>query len=589
VSPSDAAPPSPTPAGRGDRSDRQQAQVLFGAVRIVLGFFVLLVAALWLPGVSSRAAISTAVLAAAALPFLLALALSRAGHQLLAERIAVTNLTLGAMVSVASFGGLHGPIVYALPLSIAVVGLLRGQRAAILAGVAEVAFAIVESQLERAGLAPFVAPLLGSPATLVGVVGGVAMAVALITMYLREVAAARRQASQSAARALASEHELREARRLEGLGRLAGGVAHDFRNLLTPILVNAEVLERERSLSPQGRELVGEIALAGERANALTQQLLAFARRQDLQLRPIDLNRVILGIEPLLRRLVPADIQLRVALAHEACTLEGDRTQLEQVIVNLVANARDALRGSGTIRIGTGEAFLAPADAARHPARPAGRCVALSVADDGVGMTEEVRARLFEPFFSTKGPDRGTGLGLATVHGVVSQLGGAIEVESSPGAGTTFRILLPRLDAPGERVAARTPAPTPAPATADRGVRILVLDDDDLVRGAVARTLRRAGHDVAEASAGGEAIDLARRAGSPFDLLVTDLVMPLQTGNEVARELQRLRACRRVLFISGHAEHPALRDARALPDSAFLQKPFSRAALLASVSTLLVA
>jgi PAS domain S-box-containing protein len=378
------------------------------------------------------------------------------------------------------------------------------------------------------------------------------------------------------------EAELREARRLQGLGRFAGGIAHDFRNLLTPIIVNVGMLKDSGGLRPEELELAKDIDFAAQRANALTQQLLAFARRQRLELRAMDLNQVVREIEPILRRLVRGDIVLHFAFGRDLGAMNGDRTQLEQVLVNLVANARDAMPSGGTIRIETGNSTVTPEDSAHHSDRRAGEYVALTVADSGGGMPEEVRRHIFEPFYTTKGNDQGTGLGLATVHGIVVQCGGYVEVESAVGRGTVFRVLLPRVDA----VPDHPDASIGTPAAAQAAARILVVDDDELVRGAVARTLRGAGHRVTEASNGKEALEIARGDPARFDLLVTDMVMPNLAGRDLASALRADRARHPVLFMSGYADDEAILDGRE-PETDFLHKPFSRDGLLAKVAGLL--
>lgn len=689
---------------------RRDLRIFLGLVRSVLLAFVMVAAGAWIPGVTDRPLATTLFVAIAAAPLILAVGLAHRGRQVAARRIAVVDLTVAAMLTVASFGGLHGPVVYALPLSIAIVGLLRGRRAAAGATVVQLAFVGIEVTLESAGAAPFVTPLLGLPSSAVSVVAGLVMALGLIAAYTREVEQARREADESTRRALSSEQDLanlvrfspdgvavlnadgvielvneamaaiagrsagelvglglpdlpgmsspetreavlegiarlhergeslwemrlvgpgdlpvpvevharlirnpdggrkvqlvardlsfraeaeaardhleaqlREARRLEGLGRLAGGIAHDFRNLLTPITVNAGILGASHGLGPLERELAGEIGLAADRANELTQQLLAFARRQRVELRAVDLNAVVGDLEPILRRLLRSDVSLHVVAAGDLGTVRGDRVQLEQVLVNLIANARDAIQDGGAIKIRTENRTVTPSEAGQAPGRTAGRFVVLTVADTGSGMSEEVRGKIFEPFYTTKGPSQGTGLGLATVHGIVTQLGGAIEVESAVGRGTVFRILLPRMDAPVDRVA---PAETPAPS--GRGAaRILVVDDDELVRAAVARTLRAAGHGVTEAADGAEALELSSRTPAPFDLVVTDLVMPRMAGRALATAIRARDARHPILFMSGYSRDSAALEADPAPGTAFLPKPFTRDLLLAKVSSLL--
>jgi PAS domain S-box-containing protein len=694
----------------GNWASRCEARVLFGVVRAVIAAHALLGAALWIPGVAHRPGLSSLILGASALPLLGALALGHRGRVAAAGAITTASLLLGAMAAIASFGGVGGPVVFSLPLTIVASGLLRGLRAAVAAAAAGGAFLGLELALERAGVAPFVTASLTPTAEAITVLSGIVTAISLIAIYAREVEASRREVSESARRALAVERELadmfrfapdgmavldaegvielaneamasisgrsaaslvgmglpdlpgmgtaearesvlegiarlhergeslmqltltgaddvrvpvevharfipgrhgqrkvqlvvrdmsfraeaerardrlesqlREARRMEALGRLAGGVAHDFRNLLTPILCNVGLLRSRAGLGPADQELASEIELAAERADALTQQLLAFARRQRMELRAIDVNAVVREIEPILRRLLRGDIALHLGLAQDLGALSGDRTQLEQVIVNLVANARDAMPRGGSIRIETGNVSLSADEAARQPDRRAGEYVALTVADTGTGMPEEVRRHVFEPFFTTKGNDRGTGLGLATVHGIVSQCGGSIEVESALGRGTVFRILFPRVDG----APARASAALQAAAAGSRRARILVVDDDALVRAAVVRTLRAAGHGVTEAPNGADALEIASREPVPFDLLVTDVVMPRMAGGELASRFRSAQGPQRVLFMSGYTEGEAIAASAGEPPTGFLAKPFSRDGLLAKVDALL--
>jgi PAS domain S-box-containing protein len=357
-----------------------------------------------------------------------------------------------------------------------------------------------------------------------------------------------------------------QSQKMEAIGRLAGGVAHDFNNLLTAILGHAQYLGESVGADPELREDVKAITEAAERSAALTRQLLAFSRHQVLELGPVDLNRTVSEVHDMLRRLVPAHIELRTRLDPTLPTARADRRQIEQVILNLVLNARDA--GSQTIVIATDVG--SEGDEER---------VVLSVEDDGSGMAPETRARAFEPFFTTKGPGEGTGLGLATVHGIVHQSGGRLELTSALGGGTLVRVLLPivRRDVEPE-VPAASELAGPSQATAT----VLLVEDDALVRGLALRTLEGAGHRVLVAASGEEALALARRHEEPIDLLVSDLVMPGMGGVELADRLEQQRPGLRVLFVSGYAsdEHAA---GTALWGRAFLSKPFTRERLLTAI------
>ncbi len=377
------------------------------------------------------------------------------------------------------------------------------------------------------------------------------------------------------------ELEMRHAQKLEAVGRLAGGVAHDFNNLLTVMTTCAGLAAETLDEDHPAHAEVAEIQRAVERASRLTQQLLAFSRKQVLLPRILDLNEVVRGVETMLRRLLGEDIEIVVQPAADLRSIEADPGQLEQVIANLCVNARDAMPEGGRITLGTRqhEASAAPtagADPRTTRARPHAE---LWISDTGGGMDDATREHLFEPFFTTKERGKGTGLGLSTVYGIVQQSGGEIEVESALGAGTTFRVLLPSAVAPSE----------PAPArrrerAAIRGTEsILLVEDEAAVRKVVARQLRHAGYGVVEAADGEEAIDVAMRREVPFDLLVTDLIMPKRSGVETARAIRAADKAAKVLFISGFSD-----ETRRMPaGAALLPKPFSGEELLQSVRDVL--
>jgi signal transduction histidine kinase len=378
------------------------------------------------------------------------------------------------------------------------------------------------------------------------------------------------------------EEELRDARRMESLGRLAGGVAHDFRNLLTPVIVNASLLARQ-PLPGDGADLAREIGEAAERAGELVGHLLSFARRQIREVRVLDLNRVVRDLEPMLRRLIREDVELRLVLAPGLRALRADRSQLEQVLVNLAANARDAMPSGGRLTLETSEHLVSPEQAAHGRGLLSGHYAELAVTDTGEGMSATVREHLFEPFFTTKGSQKGTGLGLATVHGIVSQGGGAIRVESEPGRGTTFRVYLPTVDEAPEEGAPEPAAPT----VRARDARVLVVDDEDMVRASVARVLRRAGFEVLEARDGAEGLEVARATRAPLHLLLTDVVMPRMAGPELASALREVHPGARVLFLSGYAEQGVVKGGELEPGVELLVKPFTPEVLLRRVDELL--
>jgi PAS domain S-box-containing protein len=377
----------------------------------------------------------------------------------------------------------------------------------------------------------------------------------------------------------ALQEQLLHSQKLEGIGRLAGGVAHDFNNLLTAILGYAEVLASEIPGDHPGQMFLSEIQKAGSRAAALTSQLLAFARRQIVQPRTLDLGDVVSDARPLLERLVGDDVALTVATQTPLWKVEADANQLQQILVNMVVNARDAMPSGGTIRIDMANE-PAPADAAPVALAPRD-FVRLSVTDTGVGMPPEVMAHIFEPFFTTKEQGKGTGLGLATCHGIVVQSGGEIRVRSDVGHGTTFDVRLPRAS---ERPRVETPAAPEAPARG-RGEVVLLAEDEGAVRAFAARCLTSRGYEVLEASTGAAALEMARTHQDRIRLLLTDVVMPGMGGRELAERF-RVLCPAPVLYMSGHPEGGRVRG-DAEEHIEYLAKPFTADQLVRRVRDLL--
>ncbi|MDB4883132.1 MAG: multi-sensor hybrid histidine kinase [Gemmatimonadetes bacterium] len=379
------------------------------------------------------------------------------------------------------------------------------------------------------------------------------------------------------------EEQLRQAQKMEAVGQLAGGVAHDFNNLLTVIKTYSEfMLEQIEEASPLRADAI-EIQKAAGRAAALTRQLLAFSRKQVLIPRAINLNEIVHGMEPMLRRLIGEDIGIELRTAAQLGAVKADASQLEQVVMNLSVNARDAMSNGGTITIETSSVVLTETTRAGHGVIP-GPYVSLVVRDSGCGMDRATRARVFEPFFTTKELGRGTGLGLSMVYGIVKQSEGYIWCDSTEGVGTTFTVLFPQV------VDAGSAAQLPDEAAADRasGV-VLVTEDEDTVRALSRRILEREGYTVLEARDGREAIRVAAGYPSRIDLLVTDMVMPHVGGSELFAHLRILRPDLRVLFVSGYTDDDIIR--RGLKDavSAFLQKPFTARTLAAAARAALTA
>jgi PAS domain S-box-containing protein len=383
------------------------------------------------------------------------------------------------------------------------------------------------------------------------------------------------------------EQQFWQAQKLEGIGRLAGGVAHDFNNLLTVVLAGVEELRRLGAEGgPAVAELAEEIGTAGERARDLTRQLLAFARRQVIAPVPLDLGLVVRRLEKLLRRLLGEDVALVTRLAHDVWPIRCDHGQLEQLLLNLAVNARDAMPGGGTVTIEVSNVEVGPELAADHPGMSPGPHVRLSVRDSGQGMTSEVRARIFEPFFTTKETGKGTGLGLATVYGIVRQSEGFIAVDSQPGVGTTFDLWFAR--APAGAGAGTSPAQGDR-SPAGGSETILVVEDEPQVRAVTVRTLRAAGYRVLVASEGVEAMAISAQARTPIQLLVTDVVMPGPNGRAVAEAIARVQPGLRVLYVSGYTGDAIARHGVLEAGVALLQKPFTPAALLAGVRGVLEA
>jgi PAS domain S-box-containing protein len=392
----------------------------------------------------------------------------------------------------------------------------------------------------------------------------------------------RRQAEEELKK---SEEHLRQAQKMEAIGQLAGGIAHDFNNMLTAITGYSVLLLDELDPSDSKHEDVQEIKTAADRAAALTRQLLAFSRRQMLQPEVFDLNKTVADLEKMLRRVVVEDIKLVTILEPNLGSVKADPGQIEQVLMNLVVNARDAMPDGGSLTVETANLRLGERYEGRHSpvAIPPGDYVRLTVSDTGCGMDDATRKRIFEPFFTTKAKGKGTGLGLSTVYGIVKQSGGYIWCYSEPAEGTTFKIYLPRVNEETEQ-----PRGDGARSAARRGSEtILLVEDDDAVRSISRRILTQHGYSVIEAGNGVEGLRLVGLATEPIDLVLTDMVMPEMNGKELSRQLRQQYPEVRILFMSGYTEDAALNQSFLEPGTAFIEKPFEPAALANKVRQVL--
>jgi two-component system, cell cycle sensor histidine kinase and response regulator CckA len=375
------------------------------------------------------------------------------------------------------------------------------------------------------------------------------------------------------------EEELRHAQKMEAVGQLAGGIAHDFNNLLTVILGYCDVLLTRTPESDPRRALLGHVRRAGERASSLTSQLLAFSRRQVLEPRVVDLNESVNAIEKMLRRLIGENIALTTILSPSAAPVRVDPVQMDQVVLNLAVNARDAMPDGGRLTIETASVVLDAERCRLNPGSRPGPCTVLSIADTGCGITDEIKSRIFEPFFTTKRPGKGTGLGLATVFGIVAQSGGHIEVETEVGRGTTFRVYLPAVGPQRGDAAGGKPDPMPGRET------ILLVEDDRAVRDMTRVALESLGYAVEATAGGAEALALLERSWARLDLVLTDVVMPEMSGRELRDRVRASWPGLKVLLMSGYDEELADHGVAAGVD--LLRKPFTIADLTVKLRQLL--
>lgn len=379
------------------------------------------------------------------------------------------------------------------------------------------------------------------------------------------------------------EAQLRQSQKMEAIGLLAGGIAHDFNNLLTVIIGCSDVLDGQPSLDASSKELVHEIRRAGERAANLTHQLLAFGRKQILQPKTLPVNRLVAETEKMLRRLIGENIRLSVRLDANAGYITADPVLLEQIILNLAVNARDAMPEGGNLRVSTATIQIDEAAAKERPGFAPGDYVMLEISDTGCGMDEATKARIFEPFFTTKEQGKGTGLGLATVYGSVKQSGGYIEVRSDSGQGSTFRIYFPHARGGVEAEPSRGHEEVSA-----RGAEtILLAEDEDAVRAFTALVLRSSGYQVLEARNGPDAVRVSQEFTGSLPLLVTDVIMPQMSGRQLAESLTLARPELRVIYLSGYTDDDLFQHGISKTETAFVQKPFSAKTLTQMVREVL--
>jgi two-component system, cell cycle sensor histidine kinase and response regulator CckA len=401
----------------------------------------------------------------------------------------------------------------------------------------------------------------------------------LLSSALRELS--ERERAEAALRK--TQEQLLHAQKMEAVGRLAGGLAHDFNNILSVITSYAELVGIDHGTDAALCADIDEIKKASLRATALTRQLLAFSRQQVLSLRVLDLNQSIGAMENMLRRLLGADIDLTTLPASGLWNISADAGQIEQIVMNLAVNSRDAMPQGGQVTIETANVVLDEDDAQAHHGASEGSYVLLALTDTGSGMDKKTLARIFEPFFTTKETGKGTGLGLATVFGIVNQSGGHILVSSEPGKGTTFKVYFPRVTGAAEV----RPSDRPGPDSSRGSETILLVEDDDQVRAVARGILRRNGYVVLEASNGGEALLICEQHASKIHLLLTDVVLPRMSGRQLAERLGAARPGMKVLFMSGYTDDAVFQQGVLDSTVAYLQKPLTPGTLTRKVSEVL--
>jgi PAS domain S-box-containing protein len=381
-----------------------------------------------------------------------------------------------------------------------------------------------------------------------------------------------------------AEEQLRQSQKIEAIGQLAGGVAHDFNNLVGVIIGYSDLLAKDLGPQHPATRRVEQIHKAADRAAALTRQLLAFSRKQVLQPKVLDLNVVVADFGTMLHRLIPEHIHLVTALQEGLGRVKADPSQIEQVIVNLAVNARDAMPQGGRLILETTNVDFDDSYLRTHPGARPGPQVMLAVSDTGYGMDRQTQARIFEPFFTTKEPGKGTGLGLSTVYGIVKQSGGYIMVYSEPGRGSAFKVYLPRVEEEVEAPGREVPAATPRPAASET---VLLAEDEGALRAIIREILEDGGYTVLEAATPDEALSIAHAHEGPIQLLLTDVVMPRMSGRQLAHQMAALRLGLKVLYMSGYTDEAVMHNGVLEQGAEFVQKPFTADALLDKVRRVL--
>ena len=515
--------------------------------------------------------------------------LVRRGHVKLSCVLFVSLFFIAVVGCVAVVGSVRAPIVSLFLVCIVIAGLILSHRGAVVVAVLSLLAYVGLWSAERAGMLP---PLRDTQfASLVTFVAAVTATAVFVTMVTRSVEGAlgrlrrsERRLSESLETLRETQSQLLHTQKMEAVGRLAGGVAHDFNNLLTAILGYSDLLLGDTTPNPAMASHLRGIQTAAERAAALTSQLLAFSHKQILHPRVLDLNAVVVDMKEMLGRMLGEDIVLEFELAPRLGHVMADPGQVQQIILNLAANARDAMPHGGTLTITTSDLVATEAGGWEAIGVRSGAGVVLAVTDTGVGMDVETQSRMFEPFFTTKDVGEGTGLGLSSVYGIVEQSSGCIRVDSEPGQGTTFRIWLPRTDAPLEA----RPASAPAAEALQGTETILLVEDEDVLRTLMRQFLVQNGYTVLAAGDADEAIQLHDQQAGRIHLLLTDVVLPgKMNGMDLAERLGQLRPEMRVLCMSGYTDRAGTLDDAPAHGPAFMSKPFKAQSLLSKVREVL--